>query len=271
MRYQRVIPVLLFDNGAIHRSQEFARHYPLGDPIAQLERYKAWDVDEIVYIDMHKTPGRRLTDFLPQIAQNCFAPLATGGGIRTIEDIRTHLDKGADRVVINTAAFDTPEFITDASHRYGAQAIVVSIDARKTASGHEVFVEGGRRATGRQAADWAAEAAERGAGEIFINSIDRDGMGQGYDLDLVRAVSSHVHVPVIACGGVGDFAHLAPGITEGGAQAVAASNIFAFKELSYLSAKDAVAVAGVAVRKSQPAERKRYATKELELNALLAV
>jgi cyclase len=256
MSYTRVIPVLLFDDGAIWRSQEFARHYRLGDPIMQLERYKVWDVDEIVYLDMHRSAGgRRLLDFLPEIARNCFAPLATGGGIRTLEDIHRHLTLGADRVVINTAAFDDPGFIAEASHRYGAQAIVVSIDAKRHAGGYEVVVEGGRRATGKPVEEWAAEVAARGAGEIFVNSIDRDGMGQGYDTELIRRVVSVVHVPVIACGGVGQFEHLAAGVTQGSAQAVAASNIFAFRELSYLSAKDALAEAGLAIRPSAPEPR----------------
>jgi cyclase len=257
MFYTRVIPVLLFDNGAIWRSQEFKRHYRLGDPIMQLERYKVWDVDEIVYIDMHRTSGgRRLLDFLPEIARNCFAPLATGGGIRTLEDIHNHLTLGADRVVINTIAFDNPDFIAQASHRYGAQAIVVSIDARCHADGYEVVVEGGRRPTGRKVEDWAAEASARGAGEIFVNSIDRDGMGQGYDTDLIRRVAGAVHTPVIACGGVGCMDHLPDGVVQGRAQAVAASNIFAFRELSYLSAKDALAEAGLSVRPSTPEPRR---------------
>ncbi len=256
MSYTRIIPVLLFDDGAIWRSQEFARHYRLGDPLMQLERYKVWDVDEIVYVDMHRNRnGRRLVEFLPEIARNCFAPLATGGGIRTIEDIHTHLTLGADRVVINTAAFDNPGFVAEASHRYGAQAIVVSIDAKRHADGYEVVVDSGRRPTGKRVEDWAAEAAARGAGEIFINSIDRDGMGRGYDTDLIRRVTSAVHIPVIACGGVGHLDHLAAGVTGGGAQAVAASNIFAFSELSYLSAKDAAAAAGLSIRPSTPEPR----------------
>jgi cyclase len=257
MSYTRVIPVLLFDDGAIWRSQEFARHYRLGDPIMQLERYKVWDVDEIVYVDMHRSQGgKRLLDFLPEIARNCFAPLPTGGGIRTIEDIHSHLTLGADRVVINTAAFDNPAFIAGASHRYGAQAIVVSIDARRHKDGYEVVVESGRRPTGKKVEDWAAEAAAQGAGEIFINSLDRDGMGQGFDTDLIRRVSAAVHVPVIACGGVGQMDHFAAGVTQGHAQAVAASNIFAFSELSYLSAKDALVEAGLSIRHSTPEPRR---------------
>jgi cyclase len=257
MSYTRVIPVLLFDDGAIWRSQEFARHTRLGDPVMQLERYKVWDVDEIVYLDMHRSPGgKRLLDFLPAIARNCFAPLATGGGIRTLEDIHTHLTLGADRVVINTAAFDDPDFITQASHRFGAQAIVVSIDARKRGDDYVVVVDSGRRPTGRAVEDWAAEAAGRGAGEIFINAMDRDGMAQGYDTALIRKAVSAVHVPVIACGGVGEMAHFAAGVTEGHAQAVAASNIFAFRELSYLSAKDAMFEAGLSIRPSTPEARR---------------
>jgi cyclase len=250
MLYHRVIPVLLFDNGAIYRSQQFVRHYRLGDPLQQIERYKGWDVDEIVYLDMHRTAGgRRLLDILPDVGRNCFAPLAVGGGIRTLEDIHLHLEAGADRVVINTAAVETPTFVTEAGYRYGAQAIIVSIDAKRRHDGsYEVVVDGGRRATGRLAGDWAAEAASRGAGEIFINSVDRDGMGNGYDIELLRCITTRVSIPVIACGGVGTFQDLAAGIREGGAGSVAAANIFSFKELSYPFAKDALHRANVSVR-----------------------
>lgn len=250
MIYHRVIPVLLFDNGAIYRSQQFARHYRLGDPFQQIERYKAWDVDEIVYLDMHRTTGgRRLLDILPDISKNCFAPLAVGGGIRSIEDIHLHLEAGADRVVINSAAVDDPTFITEAARRYGAQAIIVSIDAKRRVDGScEVVVDSGRRPTGMLAGDWAAEAASRGAGEIFVNSIDVDGMGTGYDIELLRSITTRVSIPVIACGGVGKFEHLAAGIRDGGTASVAAANIFCFKELSYTLAKDGLHQAGVSVR-----------------------
>ena len=178
MRYHRVIPVLLFDDGAIFRTEQFARRFRFGDPLQQLERYKAWDVDEIIYIDMHLAPGgARLIEFLPAIAHNCFAPLAVGGGIRTLEDIHARLDAGADRIIVNTAAVDHPQFITEAAHRYGAQALIVSIDAKTHSDGtYEVVTESGRRPTGRKVDEWAREAAARGAGEIFLNSIDRDGM-----------------------------------------------------------------------------------------------
>jgi imidazole glycerol-phosphate synthase subunit HisF len=261
MRYHRVIPVLLFDDGAVYRSQAFSRHYRLGDPLQQLERYKAWDVDEIAYLDMRRTSGgRRLIEFLPAIARNCFAPLAVGGSIRSLEDIHQHLEAGADRVVINTAALDDPSFITAAAHRYGAQAIVVSVDAARRPDGqYEVVCDCGSRPTGKPVETWAPEVAALGAGEIFLNSIDRDGMGTGYDTELIRRVTERVAIPVIACGGVGSFEHLASGIREGGAGSVAAANIFGFKELSYAHAKDALAAAGIAVRPSEIEAMRRKA------------
>lgn len=252
MIYRRLIPVLLFDDGAVYRSRGFARHFRLGDPVQQLARYMAWDVDEIVYLDMRRREGgRRLIEVLPEITRTCFAPFAAGGGIRTLDDIHEHLDAGADRVVINTEAFDRPGFITEAAERYGSQAIIVSIDARRSpGGGHEVVVGCGGRPTGVAAADWAHEVAERGAGEILVNSIDRDGTGTGYELDLVRAVSSRVTVPVIACGGAGCYDDFTVGISEGGVGSVAAANLFAFRELSYLHAKDVMLAAGLRVRPS---------------------
>lgn len=250
MFHNRIVPVLLFDDGAIYRTQQFRRKYRLGDPLEQLERYKAWDVDEIIYLDMHRTDrGSRLIEFLPAISRNCFAPLAVGGGIRTVEDIQRHLAAGADRVVINTAAVEDPLFITQAAQRYGEQAIVVSIDAIRRDDGrYEVVIGSGSRPTGKEAKSWATEVASRGAGEIFVNSIERDGMGTGYDLDLIRSIKESVSIPVIACGGVGNFDHLVAGIRDAGANSVAAANIFCFKELSYLLAKDALTAAGISVR-----------------------
>lgn len=259
MLYHRVIPVLLFDNGAVYRSQQFSRHYRLGDPIQQLDRYKGWDVDEIVYLDMHRTDsGTRLLQYLPEMARNCFAPLAVGGGIRTVDEIHQRLEAGADRVVINSAAVENPSFIDEASRRYGQQAIIISIDAKRQVDGrYAVVIHSGRMQTVRTAADWAHEAADRGAGEILINSVDQDGMGSGYDVDLIRSITARVSVPVVACGGVGSFEHLAVGILEGGARAVAAANIFCFKELSYFHAKDALATAGIAVRPSETKPKRR--------------
>jgi cyclase len=262
MRYHRIIPVLLYDDGAIYRSQQFKRHYRLGDPLRQLERYKAWDVDEMIYIDMHRTPnGHRLTQFLPAIAHNCFAPLSVGGGIRNIEQIHRMLEAGADRVIINTGAVTDPNFISAAARLYGAQAIIVSIDAAARGPGqYEVVINSGQKPTGKTVEDWAAEAAERGAGEIFLNSVDRDGMGGGYDVDLIQRVASRVSVPLIACGGVGSFDDFIAGI-RAGASSVAAANVFCFKELSYFKAKDALSGAGISVRTSEPAPKRRHAAK----------
>ena len=259
MRYHRVIPVLIFDDAAVYRTQQFERFYRLGDPLQQLDRYKAWDVDEIIYIDIHRTNGgRRLTEFLPEIARDCFAPLAVGGGIRSLEDIHDRLEAGADRIVINTAALATPSFITAAAQRYGAQAIIVSVDAKLRQNGtYEVVTESGTRATGKSVEEWAVEAASRGAGEIFLNSIDRDGMGQGYDVELSRRVSSRLSIPLIACGGAGSFDDFRAAIADGGASSVAAANIFAFKELSYFGAKQALAVEHIAVRTSEVAPKRR--------------
>jgi len=259
MHYHRIIPILLYDDGATFRSQQFARHYKMGDPLQQLDRYKAWDVDEIVYLDMQRTAGgRRLLDFLPAISRNCFAPLAVGGGIRTLDDIHHHLDAGADRIVINTAALDDPSFISSAARRFGEQAIIVSIDAKQQAGGHyEVIAASGQRPTGKSVSAWAVEAAARGAGEIMINSIDRDGMGVGYDIVLIQEITTRVSIPVIACGGVGAFEHLAAGIRDGGASSVAAANIFCFKEHSYFIAKDVVSAAGLPVRTSATREKVR--------------
>lgn len=266
MYCHRVIPVLLYQQGSLVRSEAFQIHQKLGDPEQQAERYKDWDVDELVYIDISRGQGIRASgtaeasggvlDHLPRIAARCFAPLSVGGNIRTLEDIRVRLRLGADRAVINTAALERPAFISEAAHTFGAQATIVSIDARNGENGrYEVFAEGGRRATGLEPEDWAEEAERRGAGEIFLNSIDRDGAGIGYDIELVRRVADRVAIPVVACGGVGSFDHFAPAITEGHAAAVAAGNIFNFTELSYFAAKDALRAAGVNVRPSVPSQR----------------
>jgi cyclase len=181
-----------------------------------------------------------------------------GGGIRTLDDIRRHLEAGADRVVINTAAIDNPSLLTNAARSFGEQAIIVSIDAKLRQDGrYEVIAESGRRPTGLIAHEWAMEAAARGAGEILINSIDRDGMGHGYDIELIRGITQRLSVPVIACGGVGTFEHLVSGIRDGGANSVAAANIFCFRELSYFLAKDALAAAGIPVRPSTTAAKAR--------------
>ncbi|MBV9521608.1 MAG: imidazole glycerol phosphate synthase subunit HisF [Alphaproteobacteria bacterium] len=263
MTRPRLIPVLLLKQGVIVRSQLFTVHQVIGNPMSTVERFSHWNVDELVLLDIsgedvhdlrrediqQRYQGNSALDVLREVAKVSFMPLAFGGRVRTLEHISARLAAGADKVIINTAALDDPDFIGAASRRFGAQCVVVSIDAKKTeGGGYEVHAADGARPTGRDPAAWAREAERRGAGEIFLNSIDRDGSAQGYDLALLRAVTSAVSIPVIACGGVGRYEHFAPGIAEGGAAAVAAANIFHFFELSYPHAKQACIDAGLAMR-----------------------
>jgi cyclase len=258
----RLIPCLLLKNGLLVRSEEFSFHQIVGNPVQQVERFNSWAVDELVYIDItregeydmrrddHKVKGRAsLLEIIEDVSRTCFMPLTFGGGIRTVEDIRARLAHGADKVTINTMAFEEPEFITDAAKLFGSQAIVVSVDARREGEGEwEVRTRWGKHATGRDVVSWVQEAERRGAGEIFLNSIDRDGMAEGYDIPLIRAVTGATRIPVIACGGVGRFEHLVAGAVEGGASAVSAANIFHFTEHSTLRAKKVLLDAGVDVR-----------------------
>ena len=253
----RLIPCLLLMNGLLVRSEEFRHHQVVGNPIHQVERFSQWAVDELIYIDItregahdlrrddHKVKGSAdLLEIVEAIARSCFVPLTFGGGIRTVEDIRARLARGADKVTINTAAVDDPAFITKAAGTFGSQAIVVSIDVRGR---REVMTRWGREATGLDPVEWAREAERRGAGEIFLNSVDRDGMAGGYDLALIESVSAATTIPVIACGGVGRFKHLVDGV-RAGASAVSAANIFHFTEHSTQRAKKTLADAGVPVR-----------------------
>jgi cyclase len=257
----RLIPCLLLKNGLLVRSEEFSLHQVVGNPIHQVERFNAWAIDELIYLDItregshdvrrddHKIKSKAdLADIIEEVSRTCFVPLTFGGNIRTIEDIRMRMTHGADKVTINTQAAATPEFITEAARTFGSQAIIVSIDVRSQGSdGWEVFTRWGKDATGLNAVEWAREAERRGAGEIFLNSIDRDGMAEGYDLPLIEAVSKAVTIPVIACGGVGRFPHLVEGV-HAGASAVSAANIFHFTEHSTQRAKKVLAEAGVDVR-----------------------
>ncbi|MCC6906274.1 MAG: imidazole glycerol phosphate synthase subunit HisF, partial [Anaerolineae bacterium] len=245
MLKKRLIPVLLLQNGLLVRSEVFTIHQVIGNPIYEVQRFNEWNVDELVYLDIsrddrydlrredHKLKGLSdPLDILDAVSKTCFMPLTWGGRIRTVEAMRERISRGADKIAINTGAFDTPSLITDGAKVFGSQAIVVSIDARRHEDNrHEVFVEGGTRATGVSPAEWAQQAEDRGAGEILLQSIDRDGTGQGYDTDLIHAVASAVRIPVVACSGVGRYEQYADGI-RAGASAVAAANIWHFKELS---------------------------------------
>jgi len=259
----RLIPVLLLKHGVIVRSQLFKVHQVIGNPMSTVERLSDWNVDELILLDIsaddyhdlrrddiqQRYQGTSAVDVLREVAKVCFMPLAFGGRIRTLEDISERITAGADKVVINTAAIQDPGFITAASRRFGAQCIVVSIDAKRHADGrYEVFSGDGKVASGLDPADWARQAARLGAGEIFLNSIDRDGSGHGYDVELIKQVVDAAGIPVIACGGVGQYADFAAGIALGGASAVAAANIFHFFELSYPMAKQRTIDAGIPMR-----------------------
>ena len=259
MTRPRLIPVLLLKHGVIVRSQLFKVHQVIGNPMSTVERYSQWNVDELVILDISRGEegydlrrddlhqqyaGDTALDVLRAVAKVCFMPLTFGGRIRTLDDIAVRLGAGADKVTLNSAALADPSLIERAAHRFGSQCIVASIDVR----GGEVFAEGGRRATGRAPVDWAREAERLGAGEIFLNSIDRDGSALGYDLALIRSVARAVSIPVVACGGVGRYGDFPMAITEAGAAASAAANIFHFFELSYPRAKQACLDAGLPMR-----------------------
>jgi cyclase len=261
MLKKRLIPCLLLKNGLLVRSESFTTHQILGNPIHEVERFNHWSVDELIYIDISqdehydlrrddmkvKSHGDPL-QILDAVSRTCFMPLTFGGRIRTVEDIRVRIGRGADKVTINTAAIETPEVVREGARQFGSQAIVVSIDVRRYDDGRcEVFTHGGRTATGKTPTEWAREVEQLGAGEIFLNSIDRDGTARGYDLPLISEVAAATKIPVIACGGVGRYEDFAAGI-EAGASAVSAANIFHFKELSDRQAKKVMKRAGVDVR-----------------------
>lgn len=272
----RLIPVLLLKNGVIVRSQLFKVHQVIGNPMSSVRRYSDWNADELVVLDISRGEdfhdlrrsdlqqsydGDSALDVLAAIAKVCFMPLTFGGRIRTLADIERRLALGADKVSINTAAFDDPEFVTRAAERFGAQCIVASIDAKRHEDGRlEAYVDGGRRATALTPVAWARELERLGAGEILLNAIHEDGSARGYDLDLVRDVAAAVSVPVVALGGVGEYGHFAPAVTEAGASAAAAANIFHFFEASYPLAKRAMRAAGAPVR--EPALGSRFLRRE---------
>ncbi len=262
MLKKRLIPCLFLKNGYLVRSEKFTHHQILGNAIHQVERFNKWEVDELIYIDISEDENyeiRRddqkvksemdILKILQAVSKTCFVPLTFGGRIRSIEDIQKRLSSGADKVTINTIAIQNPEFITQAANIFGSQCIIVSIDFKKNESGkNEVYSDHGRKSTGLDVIEWAKEAERRGCGEIFLNSIERDGMAQGYDLALLKEVAESVKIPVIACGGAGTFKHMGEAIIEGRADAVAAGNIFHFTELSTKMARKQLIKMGVPVR-----------------------
>jgi cyclase len=251
MLKKRIIPCLDVKDGRVVKGINFLALRDAGDPVEQASAYDAQGADEICYLDISASPEGRATllDVVARTADCAFVPLTVGGGVREVADVRRLLEAGADKVAINTAAIHTPRLIADAADRFGCQAIVIAIDARRRADGvYEVYSHGGRTPTGLDALVWCRQVAELGAGEILLTSMDRDGTRQGYELTLTRAVADAVSIPVIASGGVGTLDHLAEGLSAGGADAVLAASIFHYGEHTIGDAKRHLAARGIAVR-----------------------
>jgi cyclase len=252
---KRIIPCLDVDNGRVVKGVQFVDIRDAGDPVEIARRYDREGADEITFLDITASSDERETmvHVVEEVASEVFIPLTVGGGIRELEDIRRMLNAGADKVAINTAAVFRPEFVREATERFGSQCIVVAIDAKQvSAEGEpkrwEIFTHGGRKPTGIDAVEWARKMVEFGAGELLLTSMDRDGTKIGFDLELTRAICDAVTVPVIASGGVGNLGHLAEGVTKGHADAVLAASIFHFGEYSIHEAKECMAAAGIEVR-----------------------
>jgi cyclase len=252
---KRIIPCLDVDAGRVVKGVRFVDIRDAGDPVEIARRYDEQGADELTFLDITASSDRRETmvHVVEQVAGEVFIPLTVGGGIRQVGDIRRMLNAGADKVGINTAAVSNPDFVREAAERFGSQCIVVAIDAKQvSASGApkrwEIFTHGGRNPTGIDAIEWARRMVANGAGEILLTSMDRDGTRNGFDLDLTRAVSDALEVPVIASGGVGTLAHLAEGVTLGRADAVLAASIFHFGEYTVGEAKHYMAERGIEVR-----------------------
>lgn len=259
MLRRRVIPCLDVANGRVVKGTRFVDLTDEGDPPELAERYAQQGADEIVYLDITAAPEGRgtLLDIVERTARRVFVPLTVGGGVRSVEDMREVLRAGADKVSLNTRAVADPELVSRCARRFGSQAVVVAIDARRPTasqehaaqdSGFEVVVQGGREPTGLDAVAWALRAVELGAGELLVTSIDRDGTRSGFDIELLRAISSRVSVPVIASGGAAGPDHFVEAIRDGGADAVLAAGIFHRSEYSIMEVKAVMAAAGLPVR-----------------------
>jgi cyclase len=265
IRKTRIVPVIMLKNGNVVQSKKFKRHQILGDPSSVVRRLSNWFSDELIYLDIsrpdqeqvelradlkHK-PKYTTLEIMEEVSQKCFMPLTCGGGVKKIDDIYDRLRVGADKVSINTQAFHDLSFINKSSKEFGSQCIIASIDAKRVESPSkwEVFVGCGKIATGKDPISWAKELEAQGAGEIIINSIDQDGSAQGYDIELVHTLTNAVRIPVIALGGVGEWQHFADCIDQAKPSAVAAGNIFHFKENSIYHANNFLYKSGYNVRK----------------------
>jgi cyclase len=256
MLAKRVIPCLDVHAGQVTRGVQFGKAEAgelrnVGDPVELAVRYNDQGADEMVFFDITASAHGRTTmvDVIERVADRCFMPLTVGGGIRAVQDMGVMLKAGADKISINSAAIADPDLITLGAEKFGSQCIVVSIDAKRVSPGRwEVFAQGGRKPTGREAVEWAKEAVTRGAGEIVLNSIDADGTKQGFDLEITRRVSESVHVPVVASGGAGNLEHMAEVLLAGKADAVLAASIFHFGEVTVGQVKEYLATRNIPVR-----------------------
>jgi cyclase len=249
MHLKRIIPCLDVDGGRVVKGTNFVDLRDAGDPVELAERYDAEGADELIFLDITATHERRETivELARRTADNVFIPFTIGGGIRSVQDAQGVLDAGADKVSVNSAAVARPDLLDEMARIFGVQCVVLAVDAKRVGESWEVFVAGGRTPTGRDAVEWAQEAVERGAGEIMLTSMDRDGTSDGYDLELTHAVSSAVGVPVIASGGAGTLEHLAEGL-RAGADAALAASIFHYRTYSVAEAKEYLAAEGIPVR-----------------------
>jgi imidazole glycerol-phosphate synthase subunit HisF len=250
MLLRRVIPCLDVDKGRVVKGIEFVQIRDAGDPVELASRYEHEGADELVFLDITASAEKRdtMVQLARRTADEVFIPFTIGGGIRSVGDAQAVLDAGADKVSVNSAAVQRPELIGEMAEVFGAQCVVLAIDARRVAGVYEVFVNGGRTPTGSDAIEWAREGVERGAGEILLTSMDRDGTEDGYELELTRRVAEAVDVPVIASGGAGTLEHLVEAIEEGGADAVLAASIFHYGTYSIEQAKERMEQAGIPVR-----------------------
>ena len=250
MLLRRVIPCLDVDKGRVVKGVEFVNLRDAGDPVELAVRYQEEGADEIVFLDITASHERRET--VARLARRCaddvFIPFTIGGGVRSVDDAQAVLDAGADKVSVNSAAVARPELLAEMAEVFGAQCVVLAIDARREGEGYGVYVNGGRRRVGRDAVEWAREGVERGAGEILLTSMDRDGTEDGYELELTHAVADAVDVPVIASGGAGSLDHLVDAIERGGADAVLCASIFHYGQHSVREAKERMGEAGIPVR-----------------------
>ena len=250
MLAKRIIPCLDVTDGRVVKGVNFLELRDAGDPVEIARRYDDQGADELTFLDITASSDNRglIFHIIEQVASQVFIPLTVGGGVRAVEDVRNLLNAGADKVSINTSAVVNPQLVADAAGRFGSQCIVVAIDAKRVGDRWEVFTHGGRKPTGLNAVEWAKKMVGLGAGELLLTSMDKDGTKSGFDLELTRAISDAVEVPVIASGGVGNLEHLADGVLKGGADAVLAASIFHYGEYTVHQAKECMASHGIEVR-----------------------